>query len=154
MDWRGVTQFEGPEESPGFLLWQVSTEWRREIEAVLAPLGLTHPQFVLLASLGWLTRNGSEVSQVELARYCRTDITVTSQVVRSLEGRGLIGRRPGSDGRAKYPHATEAGENLIRRALPLVEEADGRFFEELGGDNKRFIELLHRFVSKKRRNRG
>jgi hypothetical protein len=44
------------EESPGFLLWRVSTLWRRAIEAILKPLGLTHPQFVVLATTAWLTR--------------------------------------------------------------------------------------------------
>ena len=67
--WKKISQFEGPEQSPGFLLWQVSANWRRLIEVALAEIGLTHPQFVLLASLGWLNRNQSEVTQVELARH-------------------------------------------------------------------------------------
>jgi hypothetical protein len=41
--WKKVSQFEGPEKSPGFLLWQVSTQWRRQIEAALTTVGLTHP---------------------------------------------------------------------------------------------------------------
>jgi len=106
MKWEKITQFEGPEQSPGFLLWQVSTQWRRQVEAALAALGLTHPQFVLLASLGWLTRNQADVTQVELARYCKTDINMTSQVLRSLEQKGHIEKTTASRKRAvKIPHS-------------------------------------------------
>ena len=88
----------------------MSTKWRREIEAALATLNLTHPQFVLLASLGWLTRHHMDVTQVELARHCGTDVNMTSQVLRSLEQKGYIERhRRKGDERSKLPRATETG---------------------------------------------
>ena len=43
-----------PQNSPGFLLWHVTLRWQRDIAAALAPLDLTHVQFVLLASTWWL----------------------------------------------------------------------------------------------------
>ena len=76
--WKNISQFKGPEESPGFLLWQVSTKWRRQIETTLAALDLTHVQFVLLASIGWLTRDDNRITQVELACHCQTDLTSSS----------------------------------------------------------------------------
>lgn len=146
--WKKISQFEGPEQSPGFLLWQVSTDWRRLIEAALAEIGLTHPQFVLLASLGWLNRNQSEVTQVELARYCRTDITMTSQVLRKLEQKGYVERRlRAGNERSKFPKVTESGSKLIERAIPLVEEVDGYFFERLGSQEKQCIEILQKLSS-------
>ena len=39
-----VSHFEGPEQSPGFLLWKVSAKWRRDIEIALAKLNLTRKQ--------------------------------------------------------------------------------------------------------------
>lgn len=143
--WKKISQFEGPEQSPGFLLWQVSTNWRRLIEAALAEIGLTHPQFVLLASLGWLNRNQSEVTQVELARHCRTDINMTSQVLRTLEKKGYIERvlRVGNE-RSKFPKITENGKKLIEKAIPLVEQVDHRFFEKLGSDTKHCVEILQK----------
>lgn len=143
--WKKISEFEGPEESPGFLLWQVSTNWRRLIEAALAEIGLTHPQFVLLASLGWLNRNQSEVTQVELARHCRTDINMTSQVLRTLEKKGYIERvlRAGNN-RSKFPKITENGKKLIEVAIPLVEQVDYHFFEKLGSDRKYCIEIFHK----------
>jgi DNA-binding MarR family transcriptional regulator len=145
--WKKITQFEGPEQSPGFLLWQVSTNWRRLIETALTKIGLTHPQFVLLASLGWLHRNQSEVTQVKLARYCRTDINMTSQVLRTLEKKGYIERtlRSGNQ-RSKFPRVTESGEKIIEKAIPLVEQVDQHFFKKLGSDTKDCVKILQKLA--------
>lgn len=135
MKWDKISQFEGPEESPGFLLWQVSTKWRRLLEAALKQIGLTHPQFVLLASLGWLNSKESRVSQVELARHCRLDVAMTSQVLRALEKRGYIAReqKEGNE-RSRFPVVTKAGAKLIEQAIPLVEAIDKQFFAAAGQD--------------------
>lgn len=147
--WKKISPFEGPEQSPGFLLWQVSTKWRREIEAALATLNLTHPQFVLLASLGWLTRDHNAITQVELARHCGTDVNMTSQVLRSLEQKGFIERhRREGDQRSKLPRLTEKGIKLVELAIPLVEKVDGDFFGKLGLEAKeKYIAILQKLGS-------
>jgi DNA-binding MarR family transcriptional regulator len=143
--WKKVSQFDGPEHSPGFLLWQVSTQWRRQIEAALTTLGLTHPQFVLLASIGWLTRNHANTTQVELARHCSMDITMTSQVLRALEKRGFIERQKrNGDERSKFPLLTKSGAGLVEQALPLIETVDRKFFDKLGQDMSKCIEILQK----------
>lgn len=143
--WKKVSQFEGPEKSPGFLLWQVSTRWRRQIEGALTTLGLTHPQFVLLASVGWLTRNHSEVTQADLARHCGFDITMTSQILRNLEKKGFIERQKREgDERSKFPHLTKQGAALVEQALPLVESVDHIFFNKLGFDVGKYVEILQK----------
>lgn len=147
--WKKTTRFHGPEQSPGFLLWQVSTLWRRQVEAALATLELTHPQFVLLANLGWLARHGKSVTQVELARHCGTDITMTSQVLRALERKGLIERKQqeGNE-RSKFPSLTPSGGKLIEKAIPLVEAVDADFFKKLGRNQAKYVELLQTLVEK------
>ncbi len=145
--WKKISHFKGPEQSPGFLLWQVSTNWRRLIEAALAEIGLTHPQFVLLASLGWLHRNGSSVTQVELARHCRMDITMTSQILRLLEKKRYIERKQqGGNDRSKFPKVTDNGSRLIKQAIPLVEQIDHSFFKKLGSDQKYCVEILQKLA--------
>lgn len=140
-----VSEFDGPEQSPGFLLWQVSTHWRRQIEAALTTLGLTHPQFVLLASVGWLTRNHANITQVELARHCSMDITMTSQVLRALEKKGFIERhKRNGDERSKFPRLTKSGAELVEQALPLVETVDQKFFDKLGQDMSKCIKILQK----------
>lgn len=136
--WKKMSHFEGPEQSPGFLLWQVSTKWRRVIEKALATIHLTHPQFVLLASLGWLTRGYATVTQVELARHCGTDVNMTSQILRSLEQKGYIERyRREGDERSKFTLLTEKGAKLVEQAIPLVEKVDEDFFGKLGPETTR-----------------
>jgi DNA-binding MarR family transcriptional regulator len=127
------TRFSGPGQSPGFLLWQATNAWQRRIRAVLEPLEVTHVQFVLLASLGWLTREGGAPTQADLARQAHTDVMMTSQVLRALEARALVTRTPApTDARARLLALTDAGRALVARALPLVEAADLAFFAEAG----------------------
>ena len=82
------------DDSPGLLLWQVTNRWQAAIRAALKPYGLTHVQFVLLASLTWLAGidNGGPVTQRELADQAATDPMMTSQVLRALEQRSLVSR--------------------------------------------------------------
>lgn len=119
-----------PEESPGFLLWRVSTSWRRSIEAILKPLGLTHPQFVVLACTGWLTRSGEKTTQAAIGRQAGLDPNTTSQILKSLQTKGLIDR-PRSDERSKSPSLTSTGKQTLSKALPAVEKADAQFFSPL-----------------------
>lgn len=127
----------------------MSTKWRRKIEAALATLNLTHPQFVLLASLGWLTRHHNDVTQVELARHCGTDVNMTSQVLRSLEQKGYIERhRREGDERSKLPKLTENGAKLVEQAIPLVEKVDDDFFDKLGLETtNKYIDILQKLAN-------
>ena len=148
VDWKKISQFPGPEQTPGFLLWQASTQWRRQIAAALSRLNLTHPQFVLLASIGWLTREGAEISQVELAHHCSTDINMTSQILRTLKKKGHIERcqRKG-DARSKLPRLTSQGAKLVEQAIPMIEEVDEQFFCKIA--KEKCVDILKQLVEHK-----
>jgi DNA-binding MarR family transcriptional regulator len=134
-----------PAESPGFLLWHATLRWQRGIARALAPLGLTHVQFVLLASTWWLNRQGTDPSQVALATQAGTDIKMTSQVVRSLERKGLVDREVDTvDTRARRVRVTERGAALAPKAIAVVEEVDARFFE--GIPTSEAVEFLRRLA--------
>jgi DNA-binding MarR family transcriptional regulator len=123
------TRFGGPGQSPGFLLWRATLAWQRAIRAALAPHDLTHVQFVLLASLWWLTEHGDPPTQAALAAQAGTDAMMTSQVLRKLEAAGLVDRRPHPrDTRARLLALTLAGRERLRGALADVEAADAEFF--------------------------
>lgn len=118
-----------PDESPGFLLWHVTLRWQRDMAAALAPLGLTHVQFVLLACTWWRGEQGERPNQLTLARQAGVDIKMTSQVLRRLEDKGLVEREVDpADTRAKRLRVTEHGGELARRAVAEVEAADAAFF--------------------------
>jgi len=131
-----------PEESPGFLLWHVTLRWQRDIAAALSPLGLTHVQFVLLASAWWLNRAGEAPRQHVLAAHAGTDVKMTSQVLQKLEEKGLLERAVDpSDTRAKLLRVTAAGAELAQRAITVVEAADTAFFAATP-DRRALVELL------------
>ncbi|WP_328859006.1 MarR family winged helix-turn-helix transcriptional regulator [Williamsia herbipolensis] len=123
-----------PAESPGLLLWRVTLAWQRAITAALRPLGLTHVQFVLLASTWWLAENEPvPPTQRRIADHAGTDAMMTSQVLRALESRSLVERRPDPiDARARSVRPTAAGERLAREAVAVVEAIDHDFFAPVG----------------------
>ncbi|MEU8495876.1 MarR family transcriptional regulator [Streptomyces lavendulae] len=134
-----------PADSPGFLLWHATLRWQRDIAAALAPIGLTHVQFVLLACAWWLNGRGEHPNQLALARQAGTDVKMTSQVLRALEQKGLVEREVDpSDTRAKRLRVTEAGAELAPRAIAAVEAADAEFFRAVPLDEA--LPLLRRLA--------
>jgi DNA-binding MarR family transcriptional regulator len=121
-----------PSESPGFLLWHATLRWQRGIAQALAPLDLTHVQFVLLACTWWLNEEGQHPSQIALAEFAGTDVKMTSQVVRSLERKDLVEREiDPADSRARRLRVTRRGARLAPRAIDVVQETDAAFFREI-----------------------
>jgi DNA-binding MarR family transcriptional regulator len=119
-----------PSQSPGFLLWHATLRWQRDISQALGSLDLTHVQFVLLACTWWLNEQGHHPSQVALAEFAGTDVKMTSQVVRSLERKGLVEREiDQADTRARLLRVTRRGGRLAPRAIALVEQIDAAFFD-------------------------
>ncbi|MFB0632768.1 MarR family winged helix-turn-helix transcriptional regulator [Streptomyces sp. AB3(2024)] len=134
-----------PADSPGFLLWHATLRWQRDIAAALAPIGITHVQFVLLACAWWLNGQGEHPNQQALARQAGTDVKMTSQVLRALEQKGLVERKVDpADTRAKRLRVTEAGAELAPRAIAAVEAADAEFFRVVPLDEA--LPLLRRLA--------
>ena len=118
--------------SPGFLLWRATLRWQRTMVETLKPFGITHVQFVLLASTWWLCEHDVPPRQRDLAEHAGTDPMMTSQVVRALEKAGLVTRTPDADdARAMRLAPTKAGKALAPRAIAAVEAADRAFFDEV-----------------------
>jgi DNA-binding MarR family transcriptional regulator len=137
----------GPDESPGFLLWRVTLRWQRVIVSALRPLGLTHVQFVLLASVWWLAAVANEEpTQRRVAEHAGTDPMMTSQVLRALEVKRLVTRTADpADSRARRVGITARGAALARRAIAVVEAADAAFFA--AADRRALLRTLHRLDS-------
>jgi DNA-binding MarR family transcriptional regulator len=128
---RLATKYKTADESPGLLLWQVTNRWQAAQRAALKPFGLTHVQFVLLASLTWLDVEGP-ITQRQLADHAATDPMMTSQVLRALEKRGLVERtQHPEDKRAQALTVTRRGRSLANRAVVAVEACDQAFFHAL-----------------------
>ena len=139
---------ERPGDSLGFRLWLVTAVWQRAMAAALEPHGLTQVQFVLLAGLWWLTRQGDEITQAALARHARLDAMMTSQVLRGLERRGLVRRAAHSrDGRARRLSLTKKARALLPGAGSAVETADAAFFHGTTAEHHAALDGLLRSLA-------
>jgi DNA-binding MarR family transcriptional regulator len=140
---RRSPSFTAPEDSAGFLLWRTANLWQRRQREALAPLGLTPVQLALLAGVVALSKEGTPVSQVRLARHARADVMMTSQVLRTLQRKKLIRRVPhATDPRANALLPSAAGRRLARQAIAALERTDSTFFAPLGGDAQRLAGML------------
>ncbi len=124
--------FKSPNESPGHLLAHLTMLWQRKQRKVLDPLGLTHTQFVLLAALGWLSRENNVVTQVDIANQSNADRMMVSKVLRTLEEKKFITRQEHeTDTRAKTIQLTKSGAEALQKAIIKVENADIDFFSAI-----------------------
>jgi DNA-binding MarR family transcriptional regulator len=105
---------------------------------LLEPLGLTHPQYLVMLAL-WdhhrADRTGRALSVKEIATSLQLDSATLSPMLKRLESLGLITRsRSRTDERATDVELTKAGVALRRRAVkipPAVVERLGVGLDEL-----------------------
>jgi len=90
-----------------------------------------------------MSRTQRTITQAMLARHTKLDMMMTSQVLRTLESRGLLERNPHpTDTRAKVLGLTKEGRKLAWQAVPVVEGVDREFFGSLGAQLNRFNRSL------------
>jgi len=124
-----------PEDvTTGYLLWRVATKWRAAVDRAVSPLGLSHGQYSLLASLYGLSRTGAQPSQRELADFSGLEPMFVSKLTRALERQGLVTRaeHPG-DTRAVQLTLTARGGDVARRAIAVVRGLQEELTAPIGG---------------------
>ncbi|TXS43259.1 MarR family transcriptional regulator [Streptomyces sp. uw30] len=120
--------------SPGFLVWRLSTKWRVAVDRAVTPLGLTHAQYALVASLYGMQRRGERPSQRRLADHTGLEPLYVSKLARSLEAAGLLERtRDPRDPRAVQLALTEQGRERTRQAIEVVQGLLQQLLTPLGG---------------------
>ncbi|WP_105969672.1 MarR family winged helix-turn-helix transcriptional regulator [Streptomyces geranii] len=120
--------------TPGYLVWRLSTKWRVAVDRAVAPLGLTHAQYSIVASLYGMRRAGLRPSQRELADHTGLEPLYVSKLARALETAGLLERaRDPRDPRAVRLTLTEQGSEVTGRAIEVVQGLLQRLLEPLGG---------------------
>jgi len=121
--------FKSPEDSPGYLLGQLTLLWQRDQKRALDPLDLTHTQFIVMAALAWLSRKSDTVTQIDIANQGNADRMMVSKVVQTLEGKKFITRHEHpTDTRATIIRLTATGAKVLQEAIITVEKVDLEFF--------------------------
>jgi DNA-binding MarR family transcriptional regulator len=122
--------------TPGYLVWRLSIKWRVAVDRALAPLGLTHAQYVMLASLSGMEHAGLLPSQRELADHTGLEALYVSKLARTLETGGLIERtRDPKDTRTMRLTLTARGHEVVRPAIATVKVLLERLLAPLGGQD-------------------
>ena len=113
-------------------------KWRAAVDRAVAPLGLTHAQYAVLASLYGINRSGRQPSQRQLAEHTGLEAIYVSKLAKALERAGLV-ERPGdpADSRAVRLALTPAGFDITRQAIAVVAELLERLLAPLGGARTR-----------------
>ena len=124
---------------------RVYNKWHSMIKKELKKMNLTHPQFVVLASLAYLSQDSNEVTQVMISKLSGIDVMTVSQILNLLEKNDFVKRKEHSrDTRAKAVILNKKGEEVLQKAVPLVEQIDEIFFEKLDTDEEQFKHFLAR----------
>jgi DNA-binding MarR family transcriptional regulator len=135
-----------PTEHPttGYLLWRVTTKMRAAVDRALVPLGLSHAQYTLLASLYGYSRSGAKPSQRELADWTGLEPIFVSKLARALEQAGLIERsQHPADPRAVQLQLTHAGADTAQRAIAIVHALQEELTAPIGGtSSQRNLDLV------------
>ena len=122
-----------PDKSPGRQLWIATKAWHRMMQRELEPLGLTHAQFLLLASLDYLSQREETVTLRRLCRFAPMDENMASQVVKSLIEKEWVEKSEHpTDRRSQRLEPTAAGRAKVAEAMLVSRPANAAFFEPLG----------------------
>ncbi len=105
-------------------------------DEILAPSGLYITQFTLLAALS----QAAPVTIKRLAEILVVDRTTLTRNLEVLAKQHLVRIEEGEDRRTRLVHLTQEGEQALRRAWPLWQEAQARIEHALG--RERFEGLL------------
>lgn len=109
-------------------------KWRVAVDRAVAPLGLTHAQYSLVASLYGMHRAGRRPSQRQLADHTGLEALYVSKLARALEAAGVVDRtRDPADPRAVQLSLTPHGREVARRAIRVVQDLLDQLLEPLGG---------------------
>ena len=124
--------FDAPEDSPGFLLWQTSVSWQRNIKEFLESYEISHSQFVIMAILLWFNGKQTDITQTDIINMSKLDKMTVSKSLKKLSIKELITRKENAlDTRVKLVFLTKEGKLLIQKLVPAIEKIDEEFFGRL-----------------------
>lgn len=141
--------FDTPEDSPGFLLWQTTMVWQRQIKKSLEPYDISHAQFVIMATLMWFEAHHYDTTQILIVNWSKLDKMTVSKSLRKLAALGCVHRTlHETDTRAKSVSLTEKGKEMVRTLVPIVEGIDSTFFGKASHkEQKSLVQILAKLTA-------
>ena len=140
--------FDRPEDSPGFLLWQTTMVWKRQIKKALEAHDVSHAQFVIMATLMWFEAHRYDTTQISIVNWSKLDKMTVSKSLKKLVTVGYVNRMEHeTDTRAKSVTLTKKGKAMVRTLVPIVEGIDEQFFGVLSSaEQQSLIQVLRKLA--------
>jgi DNA-binding MarR family transcriptional regulator len=114
-----------------YVVGRLDRALRREIGALVAPHGLTVPQYTALSIL----RDRGGLSNAQLARRSYVTPQSMNEVIAKLERDGLVARSPAANhGRILEMTLTPAGREILQRCEDAVSAMERRMLADLDDD--------------------
>ena len=104
-------------------------------DQIMAPSGLSGPQFGVLSSIAAAARE-APVTINGLAKLMDMDRTTLTRNLSVLVKRHLARTEEGEDRRMRLVVVTPEGEQTLRRAWPLWQEAEARIVAAIGAERR------------------
>lgn len=141
--------FDKPEDSPGFLLWQTTMIWQRQIKKALEAYDISHAQFVIMATLMWFEAHHYDTTQIQIVNWSKLDKMTVSKSLKKLVSLQYVHRTEHeTDTRAKNVSLTKKGKDMVRKLVPIVEKIDSEFFGKVSNqDEKKLIQILKKLTT-------
>ena len=141
--------FDRPEDSPGFLLWQTTMIWQRQIKKELEIYNISHAQFVIMATLLWFEAHNYDTTQTLIINWSKLDKMTVSKSLKKLVVLGWVNRiEHETDTRAKIASLTSEGKNLVHKLVLIVEQIDENFFGKASNlEQKNLINILSKLTT-------
>lgn len=138
---------ETPGGGLGYLLMISAHAWRTSLGRRLVALDLTPAQFFVIMAVHRRHRgNHRPLSQRQIALDTGMDVNVVSQVIRGLEGRGILDRGPHpEDSRALSVKLTASGSQLAKSSSLVARRLNDEFFA--GADHNGLGRELQRITN-------
>jgi DNA-binding MarR family transcriptional regulator len=120
-----------------YLVGRLDHVLNRRLREVLAPLGLTVPQYTALT----VFRAQGSLSNAQLAERTMVSPQSANEMVKSMEAQGWIERRPDpSHGRIIQISLTVAGHAVMERCDAEVVKVEAQMFPELTAEQRHTLQ--------------
>jgi DNA-binding MarR family transcriptional regulator len=132
----GTTQ--GKPMGLAYLVGRLDHVLNQRLRDSLAPIGLTVPQYTALS----VFRAHGSLSNAQLATRTMISPQSANEMVKQMEGKGWIERRPDpGHGRIIQISLTASGEEVLRDGDTRVLEVENILFADLGGEERAQLQV-------------
>lgn len=133
------SEIKNKNESLGFLIWQLSNLWQRNVNSLLQKHNLTHAQYAVLDAIYNLSASTKNIAQSKICEFAGTDKMMTSKIISSLQEKKFAKRVDNKeDLRSNSILITEKGKAACIKSKSEIKAFEAKFFSTLDKKEKGF----------------